>query len=119
MIKIVGNVVGGLLILIGALFIIGSGGQQGGGIGWIVTGIVLVAIGIVLLWFASRRPKADANANVTYKVDLSGDVNLETLKCQSCGGTLTADNVKMVTGAPMVTCPFCGSTYQLTEEPKW
>jgi len=119
MVKIAGNVVGGLLILIGALFIIGAGNPTGGGLVWIFTGIILVGIGIALLWLASRRPKAAASDNVTYKVDLSGDVNLETLKCKSCGGTLSADNVKMVNGAPMVTCPFCGSAYQLTEEPKW
>ena len=35
------------------------------------------------------------------------------------GGALTADNIKMVAGAPMVVCPYCGTTYQLTEEPKW
>ena len=120
MVKIAGNVGGGLLILIGALFLIGAGNpERGGGFGWIVIGVILVGIGIVLIWFATRRPKTDPNANVTYKVDHSGDVNLETMKCKSCGGTLTAENVKMVTGAPMVTCPFCGSIYQLTEEPKW
>jgi uncharacterized Zn-finger protein len=29
------------------------------------------------------------------------------------------DNIKMVAGAPVVTCPYCNTTYQLTEEPKW
>ena len=28
-------------------------------------------------------------------------------------------DIKLVAGAPVVTCPFCGTTYQLTEEPKW
>jgi hypothetical protein len=60
-----------------------------------------------------------AAQNVTLKIDLSGDVNLDTLKCQNCGGTLAPENVKMVAGAPVVTCPYCGTTYQLTEEPKW
>jgi len=52
-------------------------------------------------------------------VDLPGDVNMDSLKCKSCGGTLTAENITMVAGAPMVTCPFCHTAYQLTEEPKW
>jgi len=25
----------------------------------------------------------------------------------------------MVAGAPMVTCPYCHTSYQLTEDPKW
>ena len=41
------------------------------------------------------------------------------MKCQSCGGTLTSDNIKLVNGAPMVNCPYCNTVYQLTEEPKW
>ena len=44
---------------------------------------------------------------------------IEEMKCKSCGGTLTAENIKLVNGAPMVTCPYCNSVYQLTEEPKW
>jgi phage FluMu protein Com len=57
--------------------------------------------------------------NVTLKVDLPGNVNLDTLKCQSCGGVLTMDNIQMVAGAPVVNCPYCKTAYQLTEEPKW
>jgi uncharacterized Zn-finger protein len=29
------------------------------------------------------------------------------------------DNIQMVAGAPVVNCPYCHTTYQLTEEPKW
>jgi hypothetical protein len=120
MLKIIGNVVGGLLVLVGALFLIGAfDPARGGGFAWMLTGIILIGIGIVLIWFGNRRPKTAAADNVTYKVDLSGDVKLESMKCKSCGGTLTSENIKMVAGAPVVTCPFCGSTYQLTEEPKW
>ena len=46
-------------------------------------------------------------------------MNLDTLTCKSCGGQLTSDNISMVAGAPVVSCPFCGTSYQLTEEPKW
>jgi uncharacterized Zn-finger protein len=56
---------------------------------------------------------------VTLKVDLPGNVRLDSLKCKSCGGALSADNIKMVAGAPVVDCPYCHTTYQMTEEPKW
>lgn len=107
-----------ILIFFGVLFIWGAFGSQGQ-TGWIIVGIITVAVGLALIWFASRKPKVETPANVTYQVDLSGDVNLETMKCKSCGGTLSAENVKMVAGAPVVTCPYCGSIYQLSEEPKW
>jgi Na+/melibiose symporter-like transporter len=107
-----------LCILFGVLFIMATFSQQGQ-LGWFLVGLVLVGIGFGLIWFASRKARSETAENVTYKVDLSGSVNLETMKCKSCGGTLTSENVKMVAGAPVVTCPFCGTTYQLTEEPKW
>lgn len=116
--KIIAYIAAAVLILFGVLFLLGSGGATGQ-LSWIPVGIVLLIAGFGLIWFASRKPKPETPVNVTYKVDLSGDVNLESMKCKSCGGTLSSENVTMVAGAPVVNCPYCGSTYQLTEEPKW
>jgi Na+/melibiose symporter-like transporter len=116
--RIIAYIGAAILIFIGVLFVMATFSSTGT-IGWLFVGIVLVGTGLALVWFASRKPKEEGPVNVTYKVDLAGDVNLETMKCKSCGGTLTSENIKMVAGAPVVTCPFCGSTYQLTEEPKW
>jgi uncharacterized Zn finger protein len=52
-------------------------------------------------------------------VDLPASTKIEEMKCRNCGGNLKAENIKMIAGAPTVECPFCGTTYQLTEEPKW
>jgi hypothetical protein len=89
------------------------------GVGFLIVGLILVTGGIVLLVIAARKNKQENPQNVTYKVDLPGDTKIEEMKCRSCGGSLTADNIKLVNGAPMVNCPFCGTVYQLTEEPKW
>jgi uncharacterized protein with PIN domain len=56
---------------------------------------------------------------IIQKIDLSGDMNLESLRCRNCGGALSSKDISMVEGAPFVKCPYCGTTYQLTEEPKW
>ena len=56
---------------------------------------------------------------VTMNVDLPGNTEVTAMTCRNCGGALKPENVKMVAGAPMVECPYCGTTYQLTEEPKW
>ena len=98
--KIIAYIFAAILIFFGVLFIWGSFSAQGGGGGWILIGIISVAIGFGLIWFAGRRPPAGDSTNVTLNIDLPG-------------------NVQMVAGAPVVTCPFCDSTYQLTEEPKW
>jgi len=119
--KIIAYIGAAILIFFGVLFIWGAFDPEGS-TGWIPVGIISVGIGLVLIWFAGRKKVETADGssdNVTYQVDLSGDVNLETFKCKSCGGSLTTDNIKMVAGAPVVTCPYCNTTYQLTEEPKW
>lgn len=82
-------------------------------------GVLFVAGGIILIVLAVRKTKQETAQNVTLKVDLPGATKIEQMKCQSCGGTLVADNIKIVNGAPMVNCPYCGTVYQLTEEPKW
>jgi hypothetical protein len=84
-----------------------------------VLGILLIAGGAGLVYGAVRGQKTEVVQQVTMQVDLPGDAKLSAVTCRNCGGTLKPENIKMVAGAPMVECPFCGTTYQLTEEPKW
>jgi len=105
----------------GVLFIWAAFNPQGQP-GWILVGVISVGIGFGLIWLAGRRaptPTTQAGSNVTLKIDLPADVELDALKCQSCGGALSMENIKMVAGAPVVNCPYCNSVYQLKEEPKW
>jgi hypothetical protein len=117
-VKIIAYIMAAVFILFGVLFILATFGATGQ-LYMFVVGLILIAVGFGIIAFAARQGKAAAVENITYKVDLPGEVQLESMKCKSCGGTLTAENVKMVAGAPVVTCPYCGTTYQLTEEPKW
>jgi len=117
--KAVAFIGAGLLILFGALMAIGATDPYNGQIGWLPVGLVLIVAGLVIIFFAARRKPVDPTTNVTLKVDLPGNVAMDAMKCKSCGGVLTSENVSMVQGAPMVTCPYCHTVYQLTEEPKW
>ena len=116
--KTIGYIVAAILIFFGVLFIWGAFGAAGNP-GWIIVGIVSVGIGLGIIFLVQRKAKADAATNVTVKIDLPGNVSLDVIKCKSCGGTLSAENIKLVNGAPMVTCPYCNTVYQLSEEPKW
>jgi type VI protein secretion system component VasK len=117
--KIIAYVAAALLLVFGALFILGAFSPEGQA-GWIVIGLILVGMAFVLIWLASRRGRAGAEgAEIVQRIELSGDINLEKLTCRNCGGALSADNIKMVAGAPVVTCPYCSTSYQLAEEPKW
>lgn len=117
--KIIAWIASAILIFFGVIFIWGAFSPDGQ-VSWIFVGLVSVAIGFGIIWFtARRRTTTPQDSNVTLKIDLPANVNLDTLKCSSCGGALSVDDIKMVAGAPVVNCPYCKSTYQLTEEPKW
>lgn len=118
--KVIAYIAAAILIFFGVLFIWGAFSSNGS-TAWILVGLISVAIGFGLIWFAARKMLSTSgdSTNVTLKIDLPANVNLDTFKCKSCGGDLTLDDVKMVAGAPVVNCPYCHTTYQLTEEPKW
>jgi len=116
--KIVAYILAAILILFGVLFVLASLNQAFIPT-WFFIGVILVLIGLALVWLGSRQKKAGQGDIVNVKIDLPANVELDKFQCKNCGGALTTDNIKLVQGAPVVTCPYCGTTYQLTEEPKW
>ena len=116
--KTVAYIVAAILIFFGVLFIWGAFGEEGH-FSWIFVGIASAAIGLGIIWLVNRREAAAQEQKVTLDIDLSGDVDLEKFQCEQCGGNLSADNVKMIAGAPTVNCPYCGAVYQISERPKW
>ena len=118
--KIVAIIAAVILILFGALMILAATNPSTANPGSVLAfGAVFIVVGLVIIYFAARQAAKTPDTNITMNVDLPGNVKMDTLKCQSCGGTLAPENIQMVAGAPVVTCPFCHTTYQLTEEPKW
>jgi DNA-directed RNA polymerase subunit RPC12/RpoP len=118
--KIIGYIVAAILIFFGVLFIWAAFSPEGES-GWILVGVISVVIGLgIIALIKSREPKpAQAPQEIVQKIDLSGDIELETLKCQKCGGELQKDSISIKEGAVFIDCPYCGSSYQMVEEPKW
>ena len=118
--KLIANIAAAILIFFGVMFIWGAFGSNPQP-AWICVGGISVLIGFGLIWFAQRKPKVAANntQNVSLNIDLPGEIKMETMKCEACGGAITSKNIDMQSGAPMVVCPYCNTTYQLNEEPKW
>ena len=111
--------VGIMLLLLGLIYLMASEY----GLRYAAIGIGLIIVGIVLLFLSYRLEKTKisqpklVHQNIT--VDTSGDVSLERFKCNSCGNPLKEKDLKMVDGAVILSCPYCGNVYQLEEEPKW
>jgi predicted Zn finger-like uncharacterized protein len=75
--------------------------------------IVGLAI-IVGIYYTTRKPKT-----VIQQLEVSGQMKAAQIKCPNCGGSINADQIKIVSGVPYVKCPYCGTTFEVTEEPKW
>lgn len=112
--EIVTYIIAAVVAFFGIMFVVGAQGQ----IIRIIIGVVLLAAAGVLIYLTRVRPKQE-ETTVVQKIDLSGDVNLEQMKCRNCGGSLDKDSLVVRGGAIFVNCPYCGATYQIEEEPKW
>jgi hypothetical protein len=118
--RIIAFITAGVFIIFSFLFILGAFSPEGSP-GWIIIGIVGLVIGFILIFVGTKLspPQKAGDQVVNLNVDLPGSVGMDTIKCESCGGPISPDDITMVAGAPVVKCPHCGTTYQLTEEPKW
>ncbi|MEK6221604.1 MAG: hypothetical protein N2D54_05100 [Chloroflexota bacterium] len=120
--KVIGNIIATIVIIFGFLFMWGAFSPQGQ-TSWLLIGGISILFGFGIIWFTSKKSGKpitnEINQHTTLNIDLPADVKMEQFKCQNCGSPLSMDNVKIVAGAPMVSCPYCDAAYQLKEEPKW
>ncbi len=83
----------------------------------LATSGILFVIGLAIIvgiYYTTRKPKT-----VIQQLEVSGQMKAAQIKCPNCGGSINADQIKIVSGVPYVKCPYCGTTFEVTEEPKW
>jgi hypothetical protein len=120
--KIVGYIISGVLIFFGVIWLWSAFAPDTGGspVGRLVVGVILVGIGLaVIVIIKMREPKPEQKVVVEQKIDFSGDIELEKLQCKNCGAELDKKSITLAQGAVVVSCPYCGTSYQMVEEPKW
>lgn len=121
--RIVGIIVAILMILFGILFVIASTSEEakaGGQLGlWCGVGVVLIIVGLAIIGFAWWQKRKEQKIEITQQIELTGDLEMEKLKCEQCGAPVDKKSISVEAGAITVHCPYCGSVYQIAEEPKW
>jgi predicted Zn finger-like uncharacterized protein len=83
----------------------------------LATSSILFIIGLAIIvgiYYITRKPKT-----VIQQLEISGQMKAAQIKCPNCGGSINANQIKIVSGVPYVKCPYCGTTFEVTEEPKW
>ena len=119
--KIIGYIVAAIILFFGVLWLLSafSADTLNPGGRLLVGGILVVAGLGTIAAIRLREPKPKQEVVVTQHIDIGGDVDMEALKCESCGAQLDKSAIGMAEGAVMVSCPYCDATYQIVEEPKW
>jgi len=83
----------------------------------LATSGILFIIGLAIIvgiYYTTRKPKT-----VIQQLEISGQMKAAQIKCPNCGGSINADQIKIISDVPYVKCPYCGTTFEVTEEPKW
>ncbi len=109
-----------VLLFFGFIFLLSAGSvalTQQQQVLRLVEGAVLLIVGFVIAYVAyvfSRKP-----TTIIQQLEISGQMKAAALKCPHCSASVDANQIKIVSGVPYATCPYCGNTFEVTEEPKW
>ena len=115
--SIISYILAGIAIILSFLFILGSFSPNGSP-SWLFVGIIGLLIGFALIFAGARlTSKPKPLKPTTLNVNLPGNVQLDTIKCQSWARPGFEDIGS--SWCPHGQCHSCGTVYQLTEEPKW
>jgi len=119
---VLGVIVAAILFFLGLIFVISAGAQtlqnqpQQQALR-LIEGAIMLIVGSAIAYAAyafSRKPTTIIN-----RVEVSGQMKAASIKCPNCSASVDADSIKIVSGVPYATCPYCGTTFEVTEEPKW
>jgi predicted RNA-binding Zn-ribbon protein involved in translation (DUF1610 family) len=80
----------------------------------LVVSAMLFIVGFGIAYYINKKP-----TTIVQKLEISGDMKAVQLKCPNCGASVDANRIKIVSGVPYATCPYCGHTFEVAEEPKW
>ncbi|MFO0943438.1 MAG: hypothetical protein U0930_22105 [Pirellulales bacterium] len=105
-----------LLGLFGIMFFFAAG--QGNALVRLIIGSGCIMAALAMMHLAKMRPIQETHIH-KMELDLPGKVDLKNTECKSCGATLDSGAVKVVGGVVQVSCPYCGTSYELEEAPKW
>ena len=119
---ILGVLASAILLFFGFIFLLSAGAetissQPGLQTLRLLEGGILLAFGFAIVYVTyvfSRKP-----TTIVQQLELSGQMKGAPIKCPNCSASVNANSIKIVSGVPYATCPYCGTTFEVIEEPKW
>ena len=112
---VLGAIAVAILFFFGLIFAIAASVQETAT--RLAVSLVLFILGFSLAYVTyimSRKP-----AKIIQQLEISGKMKAAPIKCPNCSASVDANSIKIISGVPYATCPYCGTTFEVTEEPKW
>jgi hypothetical protein len=107
---VLGAIVAAILFFLGIVFALASTGAPTR----LFVSVLFFAVGFGIVYYLTKKPKT-----LIQRLEMSGEMRATELDCPNCSASVDADHIKVVSGVPYATCPYCGQTFQISEEPKW
>ena len=108
---LIGYVVSAFFLSLAVLWAMASGVRMH--LIWI-SGLFFLA-GFGMLYFTWKRQPTQ----IVQKLEVPGSIKVQAIKCPNCSASIDMKQIKIVNGVPLLKCPYCGHTSEITEEPKW
>jgi uncharacterized membrane protein len=80
----------------------------------LIIAAMLFVVGFGIAYYITKKPKT-----IIQRLELSGQMKAVALKCPNCSASVNANAIRIVSGVPYATCPYCRQTFEVAEEPKW
>ena len=108
--NVLGAIVIAVLLFFGIIFALASIYESTR----LIVAALLFVVAFGIAYYLTREQKT-----IVQKLEVSGEMKAVALKCPNCAASVDANSIKMVSGVPYATCPYCGHTFEVSEEPKW
>jgi len=80
----------------------------------LIVAAMLFVVSFGIAYYITKKPKT-----IIQRLEVSGQMKAVALKCPNCSASVDAEKIRIVSGVPYATCPYCRQTFEVTEEPKW
>ena len=80
----------------------------------LIIAAMLFIVGFGITYYITKKP-----TTIIQQLEVSGQMKVVPIRCPNCSASVDTNQIKIVSGVPYATCPYCGQTFEVTEEPKW
>jgi hypothetical protein len=111
-----GTIVVAVLFFFGIIFAWSTGADISTGLKAtrLIIAAMLFIVGFGIAYYITKKP-----TTIIQRLEVSGQMKAVPIRCPNCSASVDPNQIKIVSGVPYATCPYCGQTFEVTEEPKW